>query len=60
MNIHNPKYLTWWQGTSHMKNAKGYNLKWDEFRTANSNPSVEQILKEGKRIMSGYGISVNF
>ena len=51
MNIDNPKHLTWWEKTSHQKAAYQYRKDWDEFIYNNQNATVEQILKEGKRIM---------
>ena len=60
MNIHDPKYLAWWQGTSHMQNAKDYIIAWNAFKHKNPNPSIELILQKGREIMSDYKKSINF
>lgn len=58
LTIHNPKYLTWWEGSSHLKNVSAYNMKWIKF--LDQNPTMDQILQQGKVIMSEYGIETNY
>lgn len=60
INIHDPKYLTWWEASSHQPNAKQYNLDWKAFLRKNQDATVKQILEEGKRMMTEYGIKTNY
>jgi len=48
MNIHQPKYLTWWEGKAHQSAASGYNAEWQSFFEANQGAAKTQILEEGK------------
>lgn len=60
INIHDPKYLTWWEKTSHQSTARNYNIQWEKFLYENPEATAEQILEAGKEIMSGYGIKINY
>ncbi len=60
MNIHDPKYLSWWRASPHLENAKNYNFDWAIFKQAYPNAPADQILKEGRRLMSEHGITINF
>ena len=60
INIHDPKYLTWWDAKSHLTNAKQYNDVWIDFFIENSNPTKAKILEQGKRMMAEQGIKTNF
>jgi RHS repeat-associated protein len=59
VNIDDPKYLAWW-GKGHLPNAKAYNKEWKEFMWDRPEPTMDQILQEGKRLMSEHGIKTNF
>ncbi|QQS28145.1 MAG: DUF2380 domain-containing protein [Sphingobacteriales bacterium] len=58
INIHDPKFGVWWQTSSHLKNASGYNEVWKQF--FKNNPTQSQILDKGRQLMQQYGIPVNF
>ncbi len=60
INIDNPRYLTWWEGSSHLPNAPSYSSEWISFMKKNPNTAKEQILEKGRRMMDKYGIDVNF
>ena len=53
INIDNPIYGTWWQVGSHQRAAAPYNALWREFLRLN--PTKEQILEEGRAIMTKFG-----
>lgn len=58
INIHDPKFGTWWGTSSHLKNASGYNAAWEGF--LRTNPSQSQIMNYGRQLMGQYGIPVGF
>ncbi|MEM6738419.1 MAG: DUF2380 domain-containing protein, partial [Bacteroidota bacterium] len=58
INIHDPKFGTWWETSSHLKNARGYNAAWESFLS--TNPNQSQILNYGRQLMGQYGIPVGF
>ncbi len=61
INIDDPKYLTWWEKSSYQKNAYEYNKVWRGIMYDNVSPlTTEQILQEGKRIMTEYGIKTHY
>jgi hypothetical protein len=60
INIHDPKYLTWWEASSHRMNAKQYNLEWKKFLFQNPQPTKAQILEKGRILMNKYGINVKY
>ena len=60
INIHDPKYGTWWETKSHLSNAHKYNMTWKEYIYANPYATKNQMLEEGKRLMTEYQINVNY
>ena len=60
INIHDPKYLTWWKSSDHLSNHKSYNSAWANFLGKNPNISKEEILEKGRRMMNNYGVDVNY
>jgi len=60
INIHDPKYLTWWEKTSHQSGAKQYNDIWKKFFADHPGANKEQVLEYGREIMNIYGNQVNF
>jgi hypothetical protein len=60
ININDPKYGTWWNSSSHLQNAAGYNAAWGEFFTKYPNATQLQILNQGRSMMQQYGIAVFF
>lgn len=60
VNIHDPRYLTWWEAATHQPNARQYNLAWEKFRIEYPEATKAQILEKGKEMMRKYGIDVNY
>jgi hypothetical protein len=58
ININNPKFGSWWEASSYLKNAKAYNTQWQNF--LNTNPNTSQIFKFGRQLMNQYGLPVGF
>ncbi len=52
LNIHDPKYLRWWERSSHRKNAKAFNKMWDEFFEMNPDANFDKIMQFGDDIMN--------
>jgi hypothetical protein len=60
INIHHPRYMTWWESPFHQRNAAGYNDAWFEFIRKNPDATAAQILGKGKELMNKHGIEVNY
>lgn len=60
IDVNDPKYLAWWDKAGHQAahGAGKYNSEWKQFLT--KNPSLEQILAKGKKIMNDYGVGIYF
>ncbi len=58
INVHDPKYGAWWEGSSHLKKAAEYTLKWEKFFERDR--TVEEILQFGRELGETYGFQVNF
>lgn len=59
INVHDPKYLTWWEGKSHLSNRAQYDKIWYDF-IFNQSPTKEQVIQKGRSLMSDYGIKTNY
>ena len=57
IDIHDPKFGSWWESASHLKNASEYNTEWERF--LNTNPSRDEIMNFGRKIMAKYGLTVS-
>lgn len=55
LDIHNPKNLTWWEGSDHLKKATPYNNAWEVWISNNQNATVDQVIAKGKSLMEQYG-----
>jgi len=60
INVDDPRYLTWWEGSSHVRARQTYENEWKRFFMKNNNPTSDQILEHGKLLMQEYGIKVNY
>jgi hypothetical protein len=49
------KYGSWWNGSSHLANAKAYSNAWSQFFESNTNPSQVQIFQEALRLKQLFG-----
>jgi len=56
INIDDPRYLTWWEKTSHLKTSRDYNKRWEVALARTKNATQYQILDIGKEIISEYGM----
>ena len=60
INIHDPKYLAWWEKTPHRASAKQYNHNWRKFMSKTPEATPSEILQKGKEMMSKHGIDTNY
>jgi hypothetical protein len=60
INIHEPRFGTWWKRGNHQSMARAYNNKWDEFFLENSNPTSKEILQFGREMARKYGLEIGF
>jgi RHS repeat-associated protein len=58
INIHDPKFGTWWNSSNHLQNAASYNKTWQQF--LRNNPSKSQALDFGRKLMKQYGQTVGY
>jgi RHS repeat-associated protein len=58
IDIHDPKFGTWWEKTEHGKKAYQYNNEWETFFL--KDPSAAEILQFGRDIAGRYGLEVHF
>ena len=60
LNIHDPRYGSWWEAQNHLQNAKGYNERWELFFSQTPNASSDQVLEFGRQLASEYGLKIYF
>jgi hypothetical protein len=60
INIHDPRYGTWWPANQHLSAAKAYNKRWDQFFYKTKDPSIDQILQFGRKIAKDYELQIYF
>jgi Predicted lipoprotein of unknown function (DUF2380) len=60
IDVHNPKFGSWWESTSHNRNWSDYNAGWRRFIETNQNAHPNSVLDFGKQIMSRYGLKTNY
>jgi RHS repeat-associated protein len=60
MNIHDPKFGAWWDQHGHQTNGKLYNDLWQDFFDNHDNPTVAQVLKEGRKLARTFGLEIGF
>jgi hypothetical protein len=61
VNIHDPRYMAWWERVSHNQNKDLYNDKWLRFLLdPNQSKTVEETLKFGRQLMDSFGLKVSF
>lgn len=61
INIHDPKYLAWWEAHDHLSNANAYNQQWEGFFETYPNPPYLLVIEQGYIIMGRYrNVSINF
>ena len=59
INIHDPKYGSWWDKVDHAKNAHDYNKAWEDF-FAGGTKNRDDILQKGRELAKKYGLEINF
>jgi hypothetical protein len=60
INIHDPRYGTWWQGSEHLSAAKAYNDQWEMFFSRPKPPSMDEILEFARKLAKDYDLSIHF
>jgi len=60
VNVHDPKYLTWWERSPHRRDAWGYNEEWKRFIRDNPNATKDEYLQKGRELMKKRGIEINY
>ena len=60
ININEPRFGAWWNSTSHLRNAWGYNAQWKQWIGYNPNAQYIDVLNYGRQIMQQYGLPVHF
>ncbi len=60
INIHDPKNMTWWEASPHLRAAKSYNAEWYDFFEVNNQATKTQILRHGERLMIEHGIKTYY
>ena len=58
IEIHDPKFGSWWDVPSHQKSSYEYNELWDKF--LQSDPTKEQVFEFSKELAQKYGYELNF
>lgn len=58
INIHDPRFGSWWERTSHLRKSFEYNSRWRAF--LNRTPSLEEILQFGRELGGEFGFQVYF
>jgi RHS repeat-associated protein len=55
IDIHDPRFGSWWSTLSHQKNAWAYNQAWEDFFSNVRNPTPDQIFEQARIIMRRFG-----
>jgi hypothetical protein len=59
INIHEPKYLVWYEKTLHQKNSSAYTKDWKsflkEYEKNSATPTIEQIEEYASELAKKYG-----
>ena len=58
IDIHDPRFGTWWRRSEHARKALEYNEKWERFFS--TKPSFEQIIQFGRKIAKEYALEIHF
>jgi len=58
INVHDPKFGSWWETTSHQLNAKHYNEIWLDF--LQNNPTDNKAFNLALEMAEGYNFKTNF
>ncbi len=58
INVHDPRFGTWWERSSHLRNSAEYLRRWREF--LRTDRTLEEILQFGRELGGKYGFQVNF
>jgi hypothetical protein len=58
INVHDPRFGTWWEQSSHLRNSAEYLKRWKEF--LENDHTFEEILQFGREMGVKYGFQVNF
>jgi RHS repeat-associated protein len=60
IDLSDPAYGEWWKAQDHLKNAYGYNKRWEGWLQDHPDASPEEILQFGRELMTSYGFTPRF
>jgi hypothetical protein len=60
LNIDEPKYGSWVEGTIHRKWSWAYNQKWFRFLFSEGEKTLEQVLQFGRQLASEYNFALHY
>jgi hypothetical protein len=58
IDVNDPRFGSWWERSTHLKNSVRYNARWMKF--LENNPTREQILQFGRDLGGEFGFQVHF
>jgi RHS repeat-associated protein len=57
VNINDPRFMTWWKSTEHLKNARAFSTDWaDWIAQYGQSATYAEVMDAGAKIASKYGI----
>ncbi|MCC6811981.1 MAG: hypothetical protein IT381_31450 [Deltaproteobacteria bacterium] len=59
LNIHDPKFGSWWEAGAHRANASAYNQLWADF-LGTAERSADEIFQFGRTLGGRFGFTVGF
>lgn len=59
-SIHDPRFMSWWEETSHLESAYAYNKAWETWLAGKRNASPEEALTFARELMREFGVNVDF
>jgi hypothetical protein len=58
-NIHDPRLLTWVDGSMHAKWTHEYNESWNDFFRQNKDSTAEEVLLHAQELAARYNYELN-
>jgi hypothetical protein len=60
IDIHDPKYGSWWNTSIHQQNSSGYNKKWTKWINKHLNATKQDVINQGRVMAKEYNLEINF
>ena len=60
INIHDPKYGSWWDKSVHRSKSAEYGRLWKEFFRTPTPPTAAQVLDYARKLAKQYGLTIYF